>query len=110
MATAAAMLAPTLGLSSAATKVAMPSGKLWSAMAAADSIPILMRCASGRRCISSTRCTSCGFSAAGTRRSMRAVRPIPPKKARTATQAPGRVPSSAARPALASARISTKDT
>ena len=75
-----------------------------------------MRCASGRRwtssapCISSTRCTSCGFSAAGTRRSMRALRPIPPKKARTVTQAPGRAPSSAARLARASARISTKET
>jgi hypothetical protein len=48
MATATAMLAPSLGSSSAATKVAIPSGKLWSAMATAERRPMRMRCASGR--------------------------------------------------------------
>ena len=81
---------------SAPMKVAIPSGKLWMAMARADMTPSFLRAAAfpdcSESCIISVAAVlafrvspvaSCGFSYSGTRKSIRVIRPMPPKNARS---------------------------
>ena len=120
MATAMAMERPSFASADAARNVATPSGTLWIAMASAVSMPTRASRAdpaagaSGLpgpwRSSSANGTASCGLDGSGTRRSMSAETPMPPKKAPTATQPPSGSPSLPPRTSIASGRSSTSET
>ena len=111
MAMAAAMAIPSVGLSSADMKVAMPSGKLWMPITKAVISPMRISFRLwGRRFISSTECISCGFSNDGTSRSMTPINRIPPKKQATVAETPAVGPHWAASSVWDSAKSSTNET
>ena len=111
MAIAAAMAIPSVGLSIADMKVAIPSGKLWIPMTRAVISPMRISLRSwGRRFISSTECISCGFSNEGTSRSMTPISRMPPKKQATVAETPAVAPHWAVSNVCDSANSSTNET
>ena len=111
MATATTMGMAMEGDWRAETKVANPSGKLWMAMARAVNTPMRISFRAGGAASScSTSFTSWGFFSAGISLSIMAMNSMPPKKAATVAQLPGRCPSWAVRADWALAKISIMET
>jgi len=105
------MAIPSVGLSIADMKVAIPSGKLWIPMTRAVISPMRISLRSwGRRFISSTECISCGFSNEGTSRSMTPISRMPPKKQATVAETPAVAPHWAVSNVCDSANSSTNET